>query len=150
GGVHRAGAWSCAGLRGLGATKIRRSATRALELPRLLAGEDLEPMFLALLAEARSNLRDYSDGADVYRRLVAPSRVAHERLAAQEAILSLFVPRPRELVYGAYRVKRFGERRARDRRFGLVTGRIHLTWLPTAEANELAYAVLHVGPPHAA
>ncbi|HEY2747231.1 MAG TPA: DUF3536 domain-containing protein [Polyangia bacterium] len=137
--------WFFDELSGLESTQILRYANRALELHQLLAGEDLEPMFLALLAEARSNLRDYADGADVYRRLVAPSRVAHERLAAQEAILSLFVPRPRELVYGDYRVKRFGERRAGDARFGLVTGRIHLAWLPTGESNELAYAVLHVG-----
>ena len=53
--------------------------------------------------------------------------------------------RPRELVYGDYRITRFGERRAGDARFGLVTGRIRLAWLPTGESDELAYAVLHVG-----
>ena len=74
-------------------------------------------MFLALLAEARSNLRDYADGADVYRRLVAPSRVAHERLAAQEAILSLFVPRAREL--RLRRLPRQALRRAPRRRRAL-------------------------------
>ncbi|HEX6838456.1 MAG TPA: DUF3536 domain-containing protein, partial [Polyangia bacterium] len=137
--------WFFDELSGLEATQILRYANRALELHRLLDGEDLEPMLLAVLAEARSNLREGGDGADVYRRLVAPSRVAHERVAAQEAILSLFVPRPRELGYGHYRIKRFGERRAGDARFGLVTGRINLRWLPTGEANELAYAVLHVG-----
>jgi len=137
--------WFFDELSGLEPTQVLRYANRALELHALLSGEELEPLFLARLAEARSNLRDYADGADVYRRLVAPSRVAHERLAAQEAILSLFVPRPRELVYGDYRVKRLGERRAGDARFGLVTGRIHLAWLPTGESNELCYAVLHIG-----
>jgi alpha-amylase/alpha-mannosidase (GH57 family) len=137
--------WFFDELSGLEATQILRYANRALELHQLVSGEDLEPMFHAVLAEARSNLRDFGDGAEVYRRLVVPSRVAHERLAAQEAILSLFVPRPRELRYGDYRIKRFGERRAGDARFGLVTGRINLRWLPTGETNELAYAVLHVG-----
>lgn len=137
--------WFFDELTGLEATQILRYANRALELHRLVGGEDLEPMFLAILAEARSNLRQWGDGAEVYRRLVAPSRVAHERVAAQEAILSLFVSRPRELTYGDYRIKRFGERRAGDARFGLVTGRITLRWLPTGELNELAYAVLHVG-----
>jgi alpha-amylase/alpha-mannosidase (GH57 family) len=137
--------WFFDEISGLEGTQILRYANRALELHRLISGEDLEPPFIAVLSEAKSNLREYGDGAEVYRRLVAPSRVAHERVAAQEAILSLFVPRPRELRYGDYRIKRFGERRAGDARFGLVTGRINLDWLPTSETNELAYAVLHVG-----
>jgi alpha-amylase/alpha-mannosidase (GH57 family) len=130
---------------GLEATQILRYANRALELYALLSGENLEPMVLALLAEARSNLPEHGDGAEVYRRLVTSSRVAHERLAAQEAILSLFVARPRELRYGDYHIRRFGERRAGDARFALATGRIHLRWRPTGEVNELHYAVLHVG-----
>ena len=137
--------WFFDELSGLEGTQILRYANRALELYCLISGEELEPLFLAVLAEAKSNLRELGDGAEVYRRLVAPSRVAHERVAAQEAILSLFVSRPRELRYGDYALKRFGERRAGDARFGLVTGRINLAWLPTGETNELAYAVLHVG-----
>jgi alpha-amylase/alpha-mannosidase (GH57 family) len=137
--------WFFDEISGLEATQILRYANRALELHRLVSGEDLEPAFLAILAEAKSNLLQFGDGAEVYRRLVAPSRVAHERVAAQEAILSLFVPRAREHDYGDYAVTRFGERRAGDARFGLVTGRIKLVWLPTGETNELAYAVLHVG-----
>ncbi len=137
--------WFFDELSGLEAAQILRYANRALELYQLVGDEELEPAFLAVLAEARSNLRDYGNGADVYRRLVVPSRVARERVAAQEAILSLFVSRPRELRYGDYRITRFGERRAGDARFGLVTGRIRLAWLPTGESDELAYAVLHVG-----
>jgi alpha-amylase/alpha-mannosidase (GH57 family) len=137
--------WFFDEISGLEATQILRYANRALELYQMLAGEDLEPIFLGVLAEAKSNLPEHRDGAEVYRRLVAPTRVAHPRLAAQEAILSLFVPRARELGYGEYHVKRFGERRAGDARFGLVTGRISLRWRPTGEINELAYAVLHVG-----
>jgi hypothetical protein len=137
--------WFFDEISGLEGTQILRYANRALELYHQLTGEDLEPRFLALLSEAKSNLPDLGDGAEVYRRLVVPSRVTHERLAAQEAILSLFIQRPRELEYGHYQVKRFSERRAGDARFGLITGRINLRWLPTGEANELSYAVLHVG-----
>ena len=137
--------WFFDEISGLEGTQILRYANRALELYQLLSDEDLEPQFLALLAEAKSNIPELRDGAEVYRRLIAPSRVAHERLAAQEAILSLFVARPRELRLGHYHVKRFGEKRAGDARFGLITGRISLRWIPTGELNELSYAVLHVG-----
>jgi hypothetical protein len=137
--------WFFDELSGLEGTQILRYANRALELRHLITGEDLEPRFLQLLAEAPSNLAEFQNGAEVYRRLVVRSRVAHERLAAQEAILSLFVPRPREVTYGSYEVRRSAERRAGDARFGLSTGRIDLKWLPTGERNALAYAVLHVG-----
>jgi hypothetical protein len=137
--------WFFDEISGLEGTQILRYANRALELYEQLTGDDLEPQFLALLSKAKSNLPELADGAEVYRRLVVPSRVTHARLAAQEAILSLFVPRPRELDYGGFHVKRFGERRAGDARFGLITGRINLRWVPTGELHELSYAVLHVG-----
>ena len=137
--------WFFDELSGLEGTQVLRYACRALELHALLSGEDLEPAFLELLADAPSNLAQYGDGAEVYRQLVAPSRVSHERLAAQEAILSLFVPRAREVRVGDYQVRRSGERRSGDARFGLVTGRMACQWLPTGELNEVAYAVLHVG-----
>jgi alpha-amylase/alpha-mannosidase (GH57 family) len=137
--------WFFDEISGLEGTQILRYANRALELYALCAGEDLEPQLLAILREAASNLPEYGDGAEVYRRLVVPSRVAHERVVAQEAILSLFITRARELEYGDYLVRRFGERRAGDGRFALQTGRMQLRWRPTGEVNELAYAVLHVG-----
>ncbi|MDB4970394.1 MAG: glycosyl hydrolase, family 57 [Myxococcales bacterium] len=137
--------WFFDEISGLEGTQILRYANRALELHRLLSGEDLEAPFLELLQEAPSNLAEFGNGAEVYRRLVIPTRVAHERLAAQEAILSLFVPRARELRYGDYQLERFAERRAGDARFGLNTGRIQLRWVPTGETHELSYAVLHVG-----
>jgi alpha-amylase/alpha-mannosidase (GH57 family) len=137
--------WFFDEISGLEGTQILRYASRALELYHQLTGQDLEPQFLALLSEAKSNIPELGDGAEVYRRLVVPSRVTSERLAAQEAILSLFVQRPRELDYGHYQVKRFAERRAGDARFSLITGRINLRWTPTGEVNDLSYAVLHVG-----
>lgn len=137
--------WFFDEISGLEGAQILRYANRALELYEILSGESLEAQFLDILAEAKSNLPRFGDGAAIYRQLVAPTRVAHERLAAQEAILSLFVSRPRELRYGDYHVKRYGERRAGDARFALVTGRIQMRWCPTGELNELRYAVLHVG-----
>jgi alpha-amylase/alpha-mannosidase (GH57 family) len=138
--------WFFDELSGLETTQILRYAGRAVELSALCDGNGrLEPAFLAALDEARSNLPELGGGAEVYRRFVAASRIGPDRLAAQEAILSLFVRRPRELRVGHYQVRRAGERRAGDARFGLYTGRLTLVWLPTGELTELTYAVLHVG-----
>jgi hypothetical protein len=167
--------WFFDELSGLEGQQVLRYAARAIELYELLSSEplarahapsspaaqgrlersrastsppaqkSLEPDFLAALAEARSNLPALGDGAAVFRALVAPARVSHERLAAEEAILALFLPLPRERRFGSYRVRRSGERRAGDARFALYTGRMTCEWLPTGELNELTFAVLHVG-----
>ena len=137
--------WFFDELSGLEGTQILRYANRAIELYELVSGEELAPAFLELLAKAPSNIPEHANGADVYRKLVVPSRVSHERLVAQEAILSLFVHRQREVTTGDYLVRRSGEKRSGDARFGLHTGRISCQWLPTGELNELSFAVLHVG-----
>jgi hypothetical protein len=137
--------WFFDEISGLEATQILRYANRALELYQQLSGEDLEPELLLLLSEARSNLPEHPSGAQVYRRFVTGSRVGPERLAAQEAILSLFVTRPREARFGLYHIKRGAERRAGDGRFALLTGHATLVWAPTGECNTLSYSVLHVG-----
>ncbi len=71
---------------GLEAVQILQRAARALDLAKLL-GEDAEAAFLERLAEAKSNARPFGDGAGVYRRLVLPTRVGLDRLAAHAAIL---------------------------------------------------------------
>jgi alpha-amylase/alpha-mannosidase (GH57 family) len=137
--------WFFDEISGLEGQQVLRYAARAMEYFEMVSGEKLEPVFLALLAEARSNLGEYATGAEAYRKLVAPSRVGHERLAAQEAILSLFVARPRQLDVGDWHVRRHGEKRGGDARFGLITGRMSIEWRPTSDVHELAFAVLHVG-----
>ncbi|HEY7955261.1 MAG TPA: DUF3536 domain-containing protein [Polyangia bacterium] len=137
--------WFFDELSGLEAQQILRYASRAIELYERIASEPLEPAFLEVLAEARSNLPEYADGAAVYRALVVPSRVGAPRLAAEEAILSLFVPRGREVRFGDWLVRRSGERRSGDARYALITGRLACQWRPAEELHELSYAVLHVG-----
>jgi alpha-amylase/alpha-mannosidase (GH57 family) len=137
--------WFFDEISGLEATQILRYASRAIELHQSFGGEPLEPELLRVLEEARSNLAEHPSGAEVYRRFVAGSRVGPARLAAQEAILSLFVNRARDARYGLYQIKRGNERRAGDARFALMTGHVSLTWLPTRECNILSYSVLHVG-----
>jgi alpha-amylase/alpha-mannosidase (GH57 family) len=138
--------WFFDELSGLEATQVLRYAARAIELYEALGGgESLEAAFLGALAEARSNLPELGNGAEVYEKLVVPSRVTPRRLGAQEAIVGLFMPRTREVRVGDWLVRRSNERRAGDARFALNTGRLALEWTPTGEVHELRYAVLHVG-----
>ena len=53
--------------------QIIQYAARTIELVRDLGGADLEPEFLRILAEARSNVRMHKNGAFVYETLVRPA-----------------------------------------------------------------------------
>jgi hypothetical protein len=78
--------WFFDDVSGVEAVQILQRAARALDLARLL-GEDAEGAFVERLAEAKSNLPSFADGAGVYRTLVAPTRVDLARAAAHAAIL---------------------------------------------------------------
>ena len=141
-----AAAGSSTSSRGLEATQILRYASRALELHR-----------------ARRRRRSRADVPGHPRRSeVEPARVRRRRRSlpppgrAEPRRPRAASPRKRRScrcscrarassATATIRIKRFGERRAGDARFGLVTGRINLRWRPTGERHELAYAVLHVG-----
>jgi hypothetical protein len=77
--------WFFDDVSGVEAVQILQRAARAIDLARLL-GEDVEGAFVERLAEAKSNTA-FADGAGVYRRLVAPTRVDLARAAAHAAIL---------------------------------------------------------------
>ena len=79
-------AWFFTELSGLETIQVLKYASRALELVQQACGHNLEPEFLAQLALAPSNDPHYKDGLGVYDKLVRPSQVSHQRLAAHYAM----------------------------------------------------------------
>ena len=136
--------WFFDELSGLEATQILRYAARAIERWESLSGEALEPAFLALLSDARSNLPDFGSGAEVYRELIAPSRVTARQLAAQEAMLASFGERPQSARLGEWEIVRASDRQGGDARFGLSTARVTTRWLPTDESATFQCAVVRL------
>jgi alpha-amylase/alpha-mannosidase (GH57 family) len=63
--------WFFDDISGLESVLVLRHAGRVIDLTRRVLGDDLEPRFLEILGEARSNVAGRS-GADVYRSDVAP------------------------------------------------------------------------------
>ena len=87
-------AWFFDDVSGIETLQVLQRAARALELARGL-GEDAEDFFVERLAAARSNREGFADGAAVWRRLVAPTRVDLPRAAAGAAILDHLDMTPR-------------------------------------------------------
>ncbi len=68
-------------------------AARALELARAF-GADMEPEFVAALAQAPSNAPEFADGAGVWAKLVKPNVLTLDRVAAHYAVSLLFEDKP--------------------------------------------------------
>ena len=82
--------------------QIMRYAARAIELAGLLTGEDLEPSFLKLLAEAPSNVPELQDGAKIYELRAKQGRADRKQMAAYYGITSLFDDFRREFSEGCW------------------------------------------------
>ncbi len=66
--------WFFDDLSELTAIQVIRCACRAIELCRQLCGLDLEPEYLHILGQARSNISEFGTGADIYRRFATRPR----------------------------------------------------------------------------
>ena len=62
--------WFFSDISGIETIQILQYAARAIELAKEVSGIDLEEKFLEGLAEAKSNLKKYSDGRDLYMKEV--------------------------------------------------------------------------------
>jgi hypothetical protein len=107
------------------------------------------------LAEAKSNLPEMGNGADVFRRFVDPLRVTPSRVSAHLAILSLVDDdhgwshaASGDLVSGecaGYRFQRTGFQKQRHGRITLATARIDLEEIATRRRHDFAVAAMHLG-----
>ena len=116
-------------------------------LPRQAAEDEegIEDGFLRLLADARSNLPEFRDGASVYERFVRPAFVDLYKVGAHYAISSLFQNYGNITQIYCYTVLRVDHRQLDTGRFRMVIGRALLVSDITQESGHLTYGVLHFG-----
>lgn len=105
-------------------------------------GEALEAGFLDRLQQAKSNLPEHQDGAQIYRKWVKPSIVGLEQVAAHYAISSLFETGAAKYCYtidpADYRTFASGKTQ-------LAVGRAGVCSRITQECDNYTFAVLHMG-----
>jgi alpha-amylase/alpha-mannosidase (GH57 family) len=137
--------WFFDDISGIETAQVIQYAGRVVQLARELFPDDVEPEFLNLLAQAKSNVPEVGDGRAVYERVVRPWMVDLSKVAAHFAISSLFEnysDRPRIYCYEAT-VEDY-ERQA-EGAAQMAIGRADLTSLITRESADLTFAVLHFG-----
>ncbi len=78
--------WFFDEISGIETVQIMQYAARALELNRVITGNDLEPAFAEKLALAPSNLKELKNGTVVYERYVKPQAMPIEKIALQHIV----------------------------------------------------------------
>ena len=140
--------WFFDDISGIETVQIIAYAARVLQLARQLFGEQaamLEPIFLARMAEARSNDSAAGDGARIYRKCVAGQELQLEKVAAHYAISSVFSAFAEETELFCYRVRRISYEIHTSGRGRLALGRVHVASSITGRAQSFSFAVLHFG-----
>ena len=140
--------WFFDDISGIETVQIIAYAARVLQLARQLFGEraaDLEPAFLARMAEAKSNVASAGDGAQIYKACVASMELGLEQVAAHYAISSVFSSFAEETDLFCYRVRRISYEIHSSGRGRLALGRAHIASSITGQQQSFSFAVLHFG-----
>ena len=140
--------WFFDDISGIETVQVIAYAGRVLQLAARLfgtPGAELERHFLETLAQAKSNVPEMGDGAEVYRRYVTGMRIGLEQVGAHYAISSIFRPYPEEGEIFCFEVHReshevFGSGRGR-----VALGRARIRSRITEEQESICFAVLHLG-----
>jgi alpha-amylase/alpha-mannosidase (GH57 family) len=109
------------------------------------AAAALEPRFLEILANAKSNLPEMGDGAALYRRYVTNMRIGLDQVGAHYAISSVFRSYPDDIELFCFDLHREASESLTSGRGKVALGRAHLRSRITEETEEFCYAVLHLG-----
>ena len=137
--------WFFDELSGLETVQVIHYAARAIQLAEQCCGEALEAEFLQHLAEAKSNLPEHGNGANIYEKWVKPAFVDVERVAGHYAISSLFESYPDKTRIYCYEVERDNYSVEAEGKMRLATGSARLRSEITRESAAVNFAVLHLG-----
>jgi alpha-amylase/alpha-mannosidase (GH57 family) len=138
--------WFFDELSGLETVQVLRYAGRAIQLARETTGaERLEAQFCEKLREAKSNLREYGNGEETYKKWVAPGMVTADEVMGHYAVSSLFETYGDRTKVYCYTVERQQYGVETEGRVRLAVGRGRVRSEITKEETALNFAVLHLG-----
>ena len=140
--------WFFDEISGIETVQIIAYAGRVLQLAADLFGQpgrDLEPRFLDILAQAKSNVPEIGDGAEVYRRYVTGMKIGLEQVGAHYAISSIFRNYPEDGEIFCFDVHRYTHEVFASGRGKVALGRARVRSHITEETEDICFAVLHLG-----
>lgn len=137
--------WFFNDISGIETVQDLKYAGRVLDFLGELKIKPPRAAFLELLAEAESNIEQFGNGADIYRRLVDGARVTMPHVAASLAIASLVdQPDERDTLAG-YAFTRAELQKQQHGRLTLATAQLELAALATGKRQTYQAAAIHFG-----
>jgi len=137
--------WFFDELSGLETVQVIHYAGRVVELAKAFLGGEIESQFLEHLRQAKSNLPEHGDGAQIYEKWVKPASVDIEKLAGHYAISSLFENYGEKTGIYCYDVDREQYSLEAEGKLRLATGRARFSSEITRESATMSFGVLHLG-----
>ncbi len=137
--------WFFDELSGLETVQVIHYAGRVVEMAKAFIGADIEAEFLEHLRQAKSNLPEHGDGAQIYEKWVKPAAVDIEKLAGHYAISSLFENYGEKTGIYCYDVDREQYSLEAEGKLRLATGRARFSSEVTRESATMSFGVLHLG-----
>src|SRR6202041_3082787 len=108
-------------------------------------GQDVEAAFCERLRNAKSNIPEYGDGEQIYKKWVAPAIITVDKVAGHYAVSSLFETYGEKTRIYCYTVERQAYDVETEGRVRLAIGRGLVRSEITKEETALSFAVLHLG-----
>ena len=137
--------WFFNDLSGIETVQILRYAARALELAKEFGGADVEKEFLEHLRRAKSNRPEIGEGAALWEKEVASSRVSPEKIVGHFAFRQFFeLPVSTENFYG-YEIKEEERETETSGDMALAMGSVVLTGKIIPESQKFVYAFFRKG-----
>ncbi|MEW6173623.1 MAG: DUF3536 domain-containing protein [Bacillota bacterium] len=137
--------WFFDDVSGIETIQVIRYAGRVIQLAQELFRAKLEPRFLEMLEQAKSNVPAYQNGAVIFERRVRPSMVDLPKVGAHYAISSLFEQYGEKARIFCYTVERQDYRNLVAGNAKLMVGRARITSEITRESASLSFAALYFG-----
>jgi alpha-amylase/alpha-mannosidase (GH57 family) len=136
--------WFFDELSGIETVQVIQYAGRVVQLAQEISETNLEEQFLERLAEARSNIPEMGDGANIYNMWVKPAMVDLPKVGAHYAISSVFDGN-HVIPQFCYEIKLLDYRHAEAGVSRLALGHVRVGSRITRESRELAFAVIYLG-----
>jgi alpha-amylase/alpha-mannosidase (GH57 family) len=139
-------AWFFNDLSGIETVQVLQYAGRVLDLLESLGIQSHREPFLAILAKAHSNIHEFGDGRQIFRKYVDTARVTAPQVVAHLAMALLATPEESlKGEVGGYRYVLDDLRREPHGRLVFATGRVALEDVNTGRRHQHCFASLHMG-----
>src|SRR5579883_185780 len=137
--------WFFDEISGIETVQVMQYAARAVQLAQDLFGDHREQHLMEHLAQARSNLPEFKNGAEIYERYVKPATVNLLGVGAHYAISSLYFGFTDRTEIYCYESELKDSRVLQAGRTQLALGRALIRSRITRNSADLTFAVLNLG-----